>query len=166
MRSQKGAEQAKISQWRKRKNLLHPFVRQLQEVRRDWDPSTPLPKLAQNVLWLDGAPKQIKATLKMARLDADVNLTACKHNVARTAVEQACDAGKCFKDGKAVNKKLMTKNKTTPLKTRVSAALDTAKHQHGLNLSGPKKAAYIDCMFVKMWMSRRSTKRSMRFTRT
>jgi hypothetical protein len=147
MRSQKGAEQAKFSHWRK--NVLHPFVRRLQEVHRDWDPSTPLPKLAQNVLWLDGAPEQIKATLKMARLDADINLTTCKHNAARTAVEQACDTGKCFKDGKAVNKKLTTKNKTTPLKTRVSAALDTAKHQQqGLNLSRPKKAAYIDCMSV------------------
>ena len=146
MRSQKGAEQVKFSYWRK--NVLYPFVRRLQEVHRDWDSCTPLPRLAQNVLWLDGAPEQIKATLKMQKADAEINLTTCKHNAARTAVEQACDTGKCFKDGKAALKKLTTKNKTTPLKTRLYASFDTAKHQCGLNLSGPKKAAYIYCLSV------------------
>jgi hypothetical protein len=94
MRSQKGAEQAKFSHWRKK--VICPFVRQLQEVHRDLDSNSPLPGFAKNVLWLDGAPEQIKATLKMQKLDADVNLTTCKHNVACTAVQQGCDTGKCF----------------------------------------------------------------------
>jgi hypothetical protein len=94
MRSEKGAEQAKFAHWRK--HVLHPFVRRLQEVHRNWDPSTPLPSSAQNVLWLDGAPKQIKATLKMQKSDAEIDLVSCKSNAGRTGVEQACDTAKTF----------------------------------------------------------------------
>jgi hypothetical protein len=150
MRSQRGAEQVKFSYWRK--NVLYPFVRRLQEIHRDWDSSTPLPRLAQNVLWLDGAPEQIKATLKMQKSDADINLTTCKHNAARTAVEQACDTGKSFVDGKAVSKKLTTKNRTTPLKKRLAGGFDKAKHQYGLNLSEPKKEpTLIACLLRPKW---------------
>jgi hypothetical protein len=104
--------------------------------------------LAQNVVWLDGAPEQIKATLKMQQSDAEMNLTTCKHNAARTAVEQAWDTGKSFKDGKAASKKLTITNKTTPLKTRLYVGFDKAKHQYKLNFSAPKTAAYIDCLSV------------------
>jgi hypothetical protein len=82
MRSQMGARQVKFSYWRK--GVIYPFVRQLQEVHRDWDSSTSLPRLAQNIIWLDGAPEQIKATLKMQQSDAEMILTTCKHNAART----------------------------------------------------------------------------------
>ena len=109
-------------------------------------------KIGSNVLWLDGAPEQIKATLKMQKTDADMNLTTCKHNASRTAVEQACDTGKCFKDGKAASKKLTAKNKTTPLKMRLSVGFDKAKHQYGLNFSFPKKAAsLIACLLRPKW---------------
>jgi len=87
-----------------------------------------MPAVAQNVLWLDGATEQIKATLNMQTTDEEFKLTTCKHNPARTAVEQACDVGKCFSDGKLATRKLTTKDKTTPLKTRLSAVFDTAKH--------------------------------------
>jgi hypothetical protein len=146
MRSEKGAEQAKFTYWRK--HVLYPFVRRLQEVHRNWDPSTPLPSSAQNVLWLDGAPEQIKATLKMQKSDAAINLTSCKSNAGRTGVEQACDTAKTFSVGKATAKKLTMKNMTSRLKTNLCAAFLTMLHLHGLELSTPKKNAYIDMLSI------------------
>lgn len=62
----------------------------------------------------------------------------------------AYNIGKIFKDGKAASKKVRTKTKSMPLKTRLCASFEdtcTANHhQYGLHLSGPEKVAYIDCL--------------------
>jgi hypothetical protein len=79
--------------------VLLPFVEQVRRNADGWDPSMDLDESMHFVLWCDGDLAQLAVATDPETVATyrENCIVACKHNAARTAVEQPCDTTNIFK---------------------------------------------------------------------
>ena len=76
-----------------RRKVYHPFIRRMRMKEYGWDGEGDVPAALRVVLWMDGANGQLKliTSKDMLELEEELKIVVCKHNAARTGVEQAAN---------------------------------------------------------------------------
>ena len=87
-----------------RQCVYYPFIKKIRKDKYNYsgDENKDIPDHLRAISWMDGCSSQLKliTSPENVMVENELNITCCKHSAARTAVEQAADAGCMFKETK------------------------------------------------------------------
>ena len=127
--------------------MLTPFIELTRQALYGHVAGTPIPDPLTAVCWIDGAGPQLNATVSQIQLELDKNMKVItnKHSASRTAVEQPCDRGPCFRSFRKISNRVTRDDiPATGLQAKVhSKFIDL--HKNGILMLAPlKSGALID----------------------
>jgi len=146
MRKEKDIDVARYNIYRN--HVFLPFVHHIRQTLDDWngDIDSLLPKM-KIVSWQDGDIGQIKSIVTNIEIYNKYDIIANKHSPARTAVEQAADVGKCFKQfHNAAGKITCNTPDDNPLYKQLKKSFMALEKEQKLKLSYKKSKALLDLL--------------------
>ena len=133
----------------KKETVYHPFISNICQTQYDYNSQGPIPDTLQAVSWMDGANGQLKLITSEENilLEKELKITCRKHLAARTATEQAADAGPNFKlmkkEIKAMNNLHLSLNPVLLHLQQVFEQLECDENDQVVKLKSHKKKAIL-----------------------
>eukprot|EP00984_Skeletonema_dohrnii_P032677 scaffold27202_cov108-Skeletonema_dohrnii-CCMP3373.AAC.2 len=144
MRKGKGADEERVKCYQE--EVLLPYI---ETVRKDLDsnysprPGMEVPTKLKAISWMDGDLAQVASVINSVEEFAEMGITVCKQNAARTGAEQPADLAPVFKLFKKYIAELTAKDNPSTARFRKKLS-DAFKNEEGFNLKTNHKNALLD----------------------